>query len=148
MRSALEERVHNKSCRVIPVLLPGAPDPHDHPLPRFLRRLTWVNFRHGLDDEEAVYRLVSGIRGMAPRNDNAPTSSLPVTFHTGENEANHSLFREQSSLKRQLAQHYHNLNKLKEQAAIYGPGETPLSLLNKIEAEEAEIERIKKELNG
>ena len=52
MRSALEVRVHNKTRRVIPVLLPGAPDPQDRPLPRFLRRLTWVDFRNGLDENQ------------------------------------------------------------------------------------------------
>ena len=65
MRSALEERVRDKSRRVIPVLLPGAPDPREKPLPRFLRRLTWVDFRAGLDDEDAFQRLVAGIRGVS-----------------------------------------------------------------------------------
>lgn len=66
MRSALEERVQDKSRRVIPVLLPGAPDPEDQLLPRFLRRLTWVDFRNGLDDDNAFRQLVSGIKGVAP----------------------------------------------------------------------------------
>jgi hypothetical protein len=66
MRSALDERVGDKSLRVIPVLLPGA-DPKDkRTLPRFLRRLTWVDFRPGIDDLEAFRRLVAGIRGEAP----------------------------------------------------------------------------------
>src|SRR5688572_10202407 len=66
MRSALEERVHDKTRRVIPVLLPGAPDSRDLKLPRFLKRLTWVDLRTGLDDEEALYRLYCGIRGIQP----------------------------------------------------------------------------------
>jgi hypothetical protein len=66
MRSALEDRVRDKSRRVIPVLLPGAPDPQERPLPRFLRRLTWVDFRDGLDDADAFHWLVSGIKGEAP----------------------------------------------------------------------------------
>jgi hypothetical protein len=66
MRSALEERVRDKSRRVIPVLLSGAPDLREKPLPRFLRRMTWVDFRGGLDDENAFQRLVAGIRGVAP----------------------------------------------------------------------------------
>jgi hypothetical protein len=37
------------------------------------------------------------------------------------------------SLERNLAQHYSNLQKLEEQAAIYGAGEHPLRLLNQIE---------------
>src|SRR5512134_2695585 len=47
MRSALEVRVRAKSRRVIPVLLPGAADSRDLNLPRFLSRLTWVDFRSG-----------------------------------------------------------------------------------------------------
>jgi len=40
MRSAIEDRVQDKSRRVIPVLLPSAPDNRDLQLPRFLRRAT------------------------------------------------------------------------------------------------------------
>lgn len=139
MRSALEVRVYDKSRRVIPVFLPGAPDPRDRPLPRFLRRLTWVDFRGGLDDEVAFQRLVAGIRGMAPGNVPGITPTAPVET---------TLVEERASLQRQLAQHYSNLNKLREQAAIYGAGETPLHLLNKIEAEEIEIQRLEEQLNG
>lgn len=66
MRSALETRTHNKTRRVIPVLLPGASDSKDLALPRFLSRLTWVDFRSGLDDKEALYRLYCGIKGISP----------------------------------------------------------------------------------
>jgi hypothetical protein len=45
MRAALDERVKDKSLRVIPVLLPGANPKDNKTLPRFLRRLTWVDFR-------------------------------------------------------------------------------------------------------
>jgi tetratricopeptide (TPR) repeat protein len=66
MRSALETRVHDKERRVIPVLLPGAPDSRELRLPRFLSRLTWVDFRAGLNDENALYRLYCGIQGIEP----------------------------------------------------------------------------------
>jgi hypothetical protein len=66
MRSALDERVRDKSLRVIPVLLPGADPKDDKTLPRFLRRLTWLDFRAGIDDKDAFRRLVAGIRGEAP----------------------------------------------------------------------------------
>jgi tetratricopeptide (TPR) repeat protein len=66
MRSALESRAGDRERRVIPVLLPGAPDSRDLQLPRFLTRLTWVDFRAGLDDEDALHRLYSGILGIAP----------------------------------------------------------------------------------
>ena len=66
LRSVLDDRVHNGSLRIIPVLLPGANITDNATLPRFLRRLTWVEFSSGLDDGEAFRRLVAGIRGEAP----------------------------------------------------------------------------------
>lgn len=67
MRSALEDRVAApEELRVIPVLLPGARKPASRTLPRFLRRLTWVEFPRSIDDPEALRRLVRGIRGTAP----------------------------------------------------------------------------------
>jgi formylglycine-generating enzyme required for sulfatase activity len=66
MRSSLETRVSDESFRVIPVLLPGSSEPRKAKLPRFLRRLTWVDFSAGLHDEDAFHRLISGIRGTAP----------------------------------------------------------------------------------
>jgi hypothetical protein len=66
MRSALETRVGNRSFRVIPVLLPGGQQPGKEDLPRFLRRLNWVDFRAGLDDPDAFKRLLAGILGVAP----------------------------------------------------------------------------------
>ena len=68
-RSAIEVRVHDKTRRVIPVLLPGAPDNRDLILPRFLTRLTWVDFRSGLEDVEMLYRLYCGIKGIAPASE-------------------------------------------------------------------------------
>ena len=67
MRSALETRASDRDRRVVPVLLPGAPDSQELKLPRFLSRLTWVDFRGGgLDDENALYRLYCGIQGIPP----------------------------------------------------------------------------------
>jgi hypothetical protein len=66
MRMALDERVRNSNFRVIPVLLPGAKPKDENTLPRFLRRLAWVDFRGGLDDAATFQRLVAGIRGVAP----------------------------------------------------------------------------------
>jgi len=80
MRSALETRVHDKERRVVPVLLPGAPDNRDLKLPRFLTRLTWVDFRAGLDDEDALYRLYCGITGNAP---GAPAGEIKADISKG-----------------------------------------------------------------
>jgi TIR domain len=71
LRSALDGRMGHPGSRVVPVLLPGATLPERGQLPRFLRRLTWVDFRcpQGLDDAAVFYRLVAGIRGVAPGRD-------------------------------------------------------------------------------
>ena len=49
---------------VIPVLLPGAPDRTE--IDAFLSSLTWVDFHRGLDDSEALARLIWGITGVRP----------------------------------------------------------------------------------
>jgi hypothetical protein len=66
MRDALDARTRRKALRVIPVLLPGATMPERGEMPRFLARLTWVDFRGGLDDADAMHRLVCGVRGLPP----------------------------------------------------------------------------------
>jgi len=69
MRAVLERRVRERSHRVIPVLLPGCPEPEEAKMPSFLKRVTWVDFRKGLEDSEAFKNLVAGIRGIAPGSD-------------------------------------------------------------------------------
>ena len=63
MRSALQTRVSQVDFRVVPVLLPGATMPERGPLPRFLRRLTWVDFRA---------RRVARSRGFPPARGRYP----------------------------------------------------------------------------
>jgi TIR domain-containing protein len=58
---------------VIPVLLPGAPD-RTH-VNAFLSLLTWVDFRAGTDDEEALDRLIWGITGLRPTQPSGPSAS-------------------------------------------------------------------------
>lgn len=81
MRSAIEERVKDPKRRVIPVLLPGAPDKENLKLPRFLRLALWVDFRSGLDDKDALYRLYCGVTGQAPgdRGSSTTHSGTPDT---------------------------------------------------------------------
>jgi energy-coupling factor transporter ATP-binding protein EcfA2 len=76
MRSALETRVSQAGFRVVPVLLPGSTMPERGTLPRFLRRLTWVDFRvsDGIRNAEAFRHLVAGIRGVAPGRSGRATS--------------------------------------------------------------------------
>lgn len=52
---------------------------------------------------------------------------------------------QEASIRRQISKRRRNLNKLKEQAAEHG-SDVPLGLQNQIEAEEAEITRLEKEL--
>ena len=84
LRSALSTRVEQPEFRVIPVLLPGATMPEDGTVPRFLARLTWVDFRgpEGLDNAEAFRRLVAGIRGVAPGQ--SPASTAPTAGVVGD----------------------------------------------------------------
>ncbi|MCP4545558.1 MAG: TIR domain-containing protein [bacterium] len=66
MRTALDQAVPDKTFRVIPVLLPGTSMPEPGDLPPFLSRLTWVDFRQGLEDEEGFRRLICGIQEKEP----------------------------------------------------------------------------------
>jgi energy-coupling factor transporter ATP-binding protein EcfA2 len=66
MRVALDRRGRERAFRVIPVLLPGAKMPDRGELPAFLTRLTWVDFRSGLDDGDAFHLFVSGVTGKPP----------------------------------------------------------------------------------
>ena len=62
MSACLDEFV-NRKLPVIPVLLPNCPSEPD--LPLLLRRFTWVDFRHG-KEEEGFERLIWGITGEKP----------------------------------------------------------------------------------
>jgi hypothetical protein len=55
---------------------------------------------------------------------------------------------ERAALERELSQRTRNLYRLREQAVTYAAGETPLHLLNQIEAEEMEIRRIEEQLRA
>jgi energy-coupling factor transporter ATP-binding protein EcfA2 len=80
MRSALDTRVKKPGFRVVPVLLPGASLPERGQLPRFLSRLTWVDFRSpaGFGNKEEFLRLVAGIRGIAPGRWDEATSPTTI----------------------------------------------------------------------
>lgn len=65
MRAAIDLRVKNSGYRVIPVLLPHAEHGQRSLLPKFLAAATWVDFP-GSDYEDALDRLIAGIRGIEP----------------------------------------------------------------------------------
>jgi hypothetical protein len=65
---------------------------------------------------------------------------------TAEVRARPGAPEEQALLETELAQHRRNLLRLRQQKAVYAEGEIPLRLLNQIEAEERQIQRIEQEL--
>lgn len=67
MQYALNKAVRTRDdYRVIPVVLPGG-DPSD--VGGFVGLRTLIDFRPGLDDEDAFCQLVAGIKGVAPDSD-------------------------------------------------------------------------------
>src|SRR3954452_22626063 len=64
---ALERDNHDPEFRVFLALLPGAPDPFDATsLSPFLSTRTWVDLRHGVEDPDALLRLVNAVKGVPP----------------------------------------------------------------------------------
>ena len=125
MRSALQTRVSQTGFRVVPVLLPGATMPERGLLPRFLSRLTWVDFRNpdGLHDSEAFHRLVAGIRGVAPGHRGRTTSPGRMTMESpyrgleGFDEAHASMFFGREA----MTQHLVETLRPKRFLAVLGP---------------------------
>src|SRR6266496_4543386 len=69
---AQDRAAKETSYRLIPILLPGVPDPFDYSkLPPFLTQRTWVDFRTGLDDNGPLRVLVNAIKGKPPGPDGA-----------------------------------------------------------------------------
>jgi hypothetical protein len=64
VETALRQQVRDPNFRVIPVLLPEAPQQPG--LPPFLSGNTWVDFRGGLTNDDTLWRLECGIRGTPP----------------------------------------------------------------------------------
>ncbi len=78
---ALNRQTQEESFGVIPVLLPGG-DPSS--VKDFVELNTWVDLRKGLNDEEAMQRLVRGIQGQRPgraskkQRDEHPLFTVPL----------------------------------------------------------------------
>ena len=68
MRLAIQRRVNSRErkLRVLPVILPGGQRAKESELPGFLQGTTWVEFRQSIDEEDALHRLVCGIKGIPP----------------------------------------------------------------------------------
>jgi WD40 repeat protein len=120
MRSALDERVSRKTIRVVPALLPGAVRPEqESKLPRFLRRLTWVNFSAEWREPEVLHRLVCGIKGIMPGRHVTETQTDICPFRGLEvfREQDHCFFFGREAVVQRL------LDKLKTSRflAVLGP---------------------------
>jgi len=68
----------------------------------------------------------------------------PSTHYTHSAEDFRSQ-NQQTILEQQLSRHQYNLNRLQAEKRFYAASEEPLSLINQIEAEEHEVQRIQKE---
>ena len=67
---AQDRAAKERSFRLIPILLPGVPDPFDYgKLPPFLTQRTWVDFRRGLDQPRPLRTLINAIKGLPPGSD-------------------------------------------------------------------------------
>jgi hypothetical protein len=68
MRLAIQRRVNSRErkLRLLPVILPGGQRAKESDVPGFLQGTTWVEFRRSLDEEDALHRLVCGIKGIPP----------------------------------------------------------------------------------
>lgn len=65
---ALQRQIREPEFGVIPVFLPGCPSTDElTEASGFLMLNLGVDFRSGLDDSDALHRLISGIRGESPR---------------------------------------------------------------------------------
>ncbi len=76
IRQAISLQVKQSGFRVIPVLLPDAEEQPE--LPDFLADNVWVDFRgKALDDDDALWRLECGIKGVAPMDGRPQHNSDP-----------------------------------------------------------------------
>jgi WD40 repeat protein len=65
---AIDRAAQDDDFRLVPVLLPGLPEPFDPTtLPDFLSARTWVDLRRGIDGPESIQDLINGIKGVPPR---------------------------------------------------------------------------------
>ncbi|MBC8448330.1 MAG: TIR domain-containing protein [Chloroflexi bacterium] len=77
-QAALARQKAHPSLRVIPVFLPGAREEDTDVLPDFFAETQWVDFRGGLNDADALARLITAIRGEVPYPDGRPRLSYLI----------------------------------------------------------------------
>lgn len=84
VETALRQQIGSKEFRVIPVLLPGAPEKVE--LPSFLANNVWIDFRQGLENDHALWLLECGILGKSPGRGRPKTGQLPTIESTNNKE--------------------------------------------------------------
>ncbi len=60
---ALNRQAHDEKFRVIPVILPNG---DRQVIDDFLELRTWVEFKDGVEDPDALHLLLCGVRGVSP----------------------------------------------------------------------------------
>jgi len=141
--------------------------------PKRIAMLTYLDFTQAAGAGFQLQRLVAVIRGEPISGVPQPSPDCPetpskyhirisdaqdlvigdgarVTQHfgapTAEEGEDVSVAEERAFLERELDQHKRNLRLLRQKKAVYAVGEEPLYLLNQIEAEEQEIQKIEQRL--
>jgi len=103
VQRALNRQSREPKFRVIPIILPGGETSH---VDNFLELRTWVDMRNGLDDEEALHRLVCGIRGLPPgrivkkQKRAAPLFTVPMADNPFFTERGNELAELEKTLKK------------------------------------------------
>ena len=78
IQKILQARGQDQEFRIIPVLLPGA----QRKLPDFLVNRTWVEFKNGVEDDEALQILIAAIHGKAPPRPAIAPALFPLDNYT------------------------------------------------------------------
>jgi hypothetical protein len=98
------------------------------------------------EDHALMSELLSEVKRANPRQYARFEPQLQATSSAAPPTAAIQRSGHREMLEQELAQHQRNLDRLRAKKAVYGAGEEPLSLLNQIDHEQAEIQRIQEEL--
>ena len=77
-QAALARQKAHPSFRVIPVFLAGAREEDTDVFPDFFAETQWIDFRGGVDDTDALARLIAATRGEVPYPEGRPNLSYLI----------------------------------------------------------------------
>lgn len=134
-------------CKSTKIIVVSAVDLNPTEVRKLFKKYKIVDFfvKDDFDREEFIKMVKEAIEGSAdgPRQSpSRPRQRSQVKEAIDESSAD-GPEDERAALQGELVQRRSNLYKLRKQAAMYAAGETPMRLLNQIEAEKKEIRRIK-----